>query len=457
MTPEERMTISTPEDILGYIPHALGLWPEESLVAMTLRGKTLGATLRVDLPPDSHPARLEVFTGRIREYLAADAAADGVLLAVYAGSGWEDGSVTERQRPLLDLLEEVLAADGMVLRDAWLVGPGHWRSAFCEDPACCPWPGHPVDRIHDSRLNAEMVFRGSNVAPAEAPVRAMPAPPADPEDVAAEESAFAEVQELWRDRVAFAAMLDAWLCVLDDLAGQAADHGRGAGGEPAVPVDPNVPLPSALPAVSLPDGGAAAFLRASLRIPAWRDAVAVAAAAGRETASGGAEAFGFFQRGTYPPLRLPAGLAAARTASAACADAEASDGRGSRNPSGTGRGRKSRARKETAALLRYGDVLLGQHPEKPDWGRLGALDTVLEDLAARGGGEARAAALTLRAWIHWCRGSGSFADALLCQAETEQPGYRLAALLGELVHRGTLCGWARNSAAAWQRFGGAAA
>lgn len=441
------MTISTPEDILGYIPHALGLWPEESLVALTLRGKTLGATLRVDLPPDSHPARLEVFTERIREYLAADAAADGVLLAVYAGAGWEDGSVTERQRPLLELLEEVLAADGMVLRDAWLVGPGHWRSAFCEDPACCPWPGHPVDRIHDSRLNAEMVFRGSNVAPAEAPVREVSPSPADSWDAAAEESAFDGMQELWRDRAAFSAMLDAWLGVLDNLAGQGADPGGGAAGEP---------VPGDL-AMSLPDAGAAAFLRASLRIPAWRDAVAVAAAAGRETGHGGAEAFGFFRSGNYPPLQLPESLAVARTACAAGDARVDGDGRGGRKPGGTGQRRKSRARKDPAALLRYGDVLLGQHPEKPDWGRLGALDAVLEELAARGGGEARAAALTLRAWIHWCRGSGSFADALLCQAETEQPGYRLAALLGELVNRGTLCGWARNRAAAWQRFGGAAA
>jgi hypothetical protein len=108
-------------------------------------------------------------------------------------------------------------------------------------------------------------------------------------------------------------------------------------------------------------------------------------------------------------------------------------------------------------LLRYGDVLLGLYPAVPDWKRLDALDVLLQDLAGRGGGEARAAALTLRGWIQWCRGSGSLADALLRQAETEQPGYRLAALLAELVHRGTLCGWAGNSGAAWRRFGAAAA
>jgi hypothetical protein len=50
MTPPERLTVRGPEDILGFIPHSLGYWPAQSLVAMTLQGKSLGATLRLDLP-----------------------------------------------------------------------------------------------------------------------------------------------------------------------------------------------------------------------------------------------------------------------------------------------------------------------------------------------------------------------------------------------------------------------
>ncbi|WP_120520892.1 DUF4192 domain-containing protein [Arthrobacter celericrescens] len=416
----ERMTVSRPEDILGYVPHALGLWPEESLVAMTLHGKTLGATLRVDLPPDSGPPRLAAFAGKVGEYLAADRTADGVLLVVYSGSGWDDGTVARRNRPLLQAVGEVLDAAGLTLRDAWLVGPGHWRSAFCENPACCPWPGHPVELIHDSRLNAEMVFRGSNVpAGAATGSEEVPGPFAgqDEPGLAAEEDAALErIGEVWRGRASLGAMLDAWFRVLD-----------GDCGSPALGTVP------------------AAFLRACLRIPAWRDAVAVASAAGRDTACAGAEAFGFFRAGTLPELQLPAELAAPAA--------------GSKPRSSSGRSSpvNQRAAKDPAALLRYGDVLLGLHPAVPDWKRLDALDRLLEDLAARGGGEARAAALTLRGWIHWCRGSGTFADALLCQAEAEEPGYRLAALLAELVHRGTLCGWAGNSGAAWRRFGGAAA
>ncbi|NYD79546.1 DUF4192 domain-containing protein [Arthrobacter cupressi] len=431
----ERMTISRPEDILGYIPHALGLWPEESLVALTLQGKTLGATLRADLPPDSRPSRLAAFAGKIGEYLAADSSADGALLVVYSGSGWEDGTAGERHRPLFRCLEEMLAAGGLVLRDAWLVGPGHWRGAFCEDPACCPWPGHPVEKIHDSRLNAEMVFRGSSVAPAVSadPPSAPYAGPADPGLEEEEAAALERFGELWRDRTSLGTMLDAWLRVLDR-----------ADGAPALGT------------------ASAAFLRASLRIPAWRDAVAVGAAAGRDTACAGAEAFGFFRGGIRRGLQLPDELACVPGAAEHADATEQTDApapeRGSVSfQARGGNAAKTRARKDPAALLRYGDVLLGLHPAVPDWKRLDALERVLGELAARGGGEARAAALTLRGWIQWCRGSGSLADALLSQAEAEHPGYRLAALLMELVHRGTLCGWARNRAAAWRRFGGTAA
>jgi len=419
----ERMTVSRPEDILGYVPHALGLWPEESLVAMTMHGKTLGATLRVDLPPDSGPPRLAVFAEKIAEYLAADRTADGVLLVVYSGAGWDDGTVAERCRPLLQAVGGTLDAGGLALRDAWLVGPGHWRSAFCEDSGCCPWPGHPVELIHDSRLNAEMVFRGSNVP-------ALAAGPGgeggdgpfagkeEPGFAAEEAAALSRIGEVWRGRAALGEMLDAWFRVLDS-----------DGGSPVLATVP------------------AAFLRACLRIPAWRDAVAVAAAAGRDTACAGADAFGFFRGGSLPELHLPAELAGPRGPRAKAA----------RVPTGGTAPVNHRTRSDPAALLRYGDVLLGLYPAVPDWKRLDALDRLLEDLAARGGGEARAAALTLRGWIHWCRGSGSLADTLLRQADAEEPGYRLAGLLAELVHRGTLCGWAGKKGAAWRRFGGAAA
>ena len=43
------------------------------------------------------------------------------------------------------------------------------------------------------------------------------------------------------------------------------------------------------------------------------------------------------------------------------------------------------------------------------------LERILVRLGADGGGEARAAVLTARGWIEWCRGRGSFADALFAR------------------------------------------
>ena len=51
MTNELR--ISSPADILSFIPHTLGFAPRESFVFITMRGNMLGATLRVDAPKDA--------------------------------------------------------------------------------------------------------------------------------------------------------------------------------------------------------------------------------------------------------------------------------------------------------------------------------------------------------------------------------------------------------------------
>jgi hypothetical protein len=46
----ETLTIKSPADLLSFIGHTLGFWPQESLVCLTLDNNHIGATLRVDLP-----------------------------------------------------------------------------------------------------------------------------------------------------------------------------------------------------------------------------------------------------------------------------------------------------------------------------------------------------------------------------------------------------------------------
>lgn len=421
MTVPEHLTITGPEDILGFIPHSLGYWPSDSLVAMTMQGKRLGATLRVDLPDIAADPDLRQFSRTVSTYLEADDAADGTLLVLFTNNGWTNaaggggapdgpersaGHGEDHHRALLAALGTALDAAGMPVRDAWFVGDVYWRNANCSDPLCCPLRGRPVDEIRDSRLNAEMVFRGSSVREAPAALASGVPSPAEPVDQRVgdfERQWGGELSGRRRSRRQFDDVLDVWTCVMSGTAGG--------------------PLSPAL----------AGYLRACLRVPPWRDAILVMTAAGRQAAELGAEQFGIFDADdglpvVASPLERPA------------AGPERGDG---------ARGAGAMVR---ATVPGYGDVLLGLAPAVPDWRGLGKLERLLLELARCGGGEAKAAALTALGWIEWCRGRGSFAHALLNQAAGEHPGYRLAELLAEVVRRGTLCGWAARRESAWQRF-----
>jgi hypothetical protein len=186
-----------------------------------------------------------------------------------------------------------------------------------------------------------------------------------------------------------------------------------------------------------------AFLRATLLVPAWRDAVLVMAAAGKATAAAGAEEFGTFDEEPGPetvvfldPVVLPeTDKAGAPSMPKAHPSADA--------PLESG---------EQLGRPGYGDVFMGHEPAVPNWRTMDALDLVLGQLALLDGVPA-AAALTGRGWIAWCRGRGSYSAAYFEEALEIDPGYRLAELLLEMVHRGTLCGWAARKEAAWQKFG----
>ncbi|MFJ6077890.1 DUF4192 family protein [Pseudarthrobacter sp. NPDC092419] len=399
MTKPQHLKVRGPEDILGFIPHTLGYWPASSLVAMTMQGRSLGATLRVDLPGSDVLADPAGFASSVCSYLQADRQATGTLLAVFtpqsrnaAPCGY-DG--------LLALLRHVLGDAGMPVLEAWYVGDRFWRDALCQDLSCCPLPGRPVQQIKDSALNAEMVYLGSSVgaAPGELPGTALPVPEEYRGAVLAAEAEWSANLEPRREsRSQFRAVLRTWLEVLSRPGG--------------LPVRP----------VAQRD----AFLRATLLVPAWRDAVLVMAAAGTEAAEAGAERFGLFSQGEGADAVEPG----------SGAGAESIDdwlGAGSDPPG-------------------YGEVLLGLEPAVPHWGRMEALDALLEQLAALGG-PAAAASLTGRGWIAWCRGRGSYAAAYFKQSLEIVPGYRLAGLLLEMAGRGTLCGWAGRQEAAWRKFG----
>ncbi len=424
MTSPERLTVRGPEDILGFIPHSLGYWPAQSLVAITLQGKRVGATLRLDLPgPDvlANPAK---FLRAVRRYLEADKEADGTLLAIFTSNG--GAASPSRYDGLLAGLDSMLERAGMPVREAWYVGDDFWREVWCLDVLCCPLPGRPIQEIRDSLLNTEMVFRGSSIGPApeqRQPASAVPA---------LHRAAVLEAEAVWsaqldlrrQSRPQFATVLGQWEAVLARPAG---DLQR-----PSVHRD--------------------AFLRATLLVPAWRDAVLVMAAAGKTAAAAGAEEFGIFSQDAQLGPMAPGAEQTGPEEVPSAADGSAFPSFAL--PDQCGEGFLMFGGQE--GTPGYGNVLMGQEPAVPQWHSLDALDLVLEHLAMMGGPPA-AAAFTGRGWIAWCRGRGSYSAAYLGEALDIEPGYRLAELLLEMVRRGTLCGWAARKEAAWQKFGPEAA
>lgn len=145
----EQLKATSTADILSFIPHALGRTPRNAFVFVTLQGKRLGATLRIDAPTTTDPRS---YATRVVHYLAADEKATEVLLAVYMDAD-------EHPNPHIGHLGAItreLALAAMPLKDAWIVTPTHWRGLLTETG------NQPVENITDSQLNAALIYTGSN-------------------------------------------------------------------------------------------------------------------------------------------------------------------------------------------------------------------------------------------------------------------------------------------------------
>ncbi|UYB37354.1 DUF4192 domain-containing protein [Arthrobacter koreensis] len=400
----EVLRAGTPQDILAFVPHCLGFTPQESLVLLGLRGARLGATLRLDLPGASCAGdspgldSLELISGyadRITSLLSNDEDTDGVLAVLYTNLVPEEGTPPPYSA-LMDILCSELERHGLIVRDAWLTGNGTWRAYFCTDPGCCPWPGHPTDGIAGSRLGAELVYRGSAFAPSlegslEGTLRR-----AGTLRTAAMDARIGEVRRRmegrWGSPDVFDEVLAAWdrrMCSATRL-------------PPSEPVDPN-------PGRNGHEGDA--LLLASLECKPVRDAVLVLAASGMAAAAQGI-------RHVLHPDLVPD---------------------------------TPNAGQEPSALAgqQFRSMLIGRSRSAPDWERLDAVHSVFCNLLLRAAGEPAAALLTLLGWVEWARGRSSRAELSLSAALREVPGYRLAALLRELLRRGELPQWALSPLTAW--------
>ena len=142
-------------DLVAALPHLIGFRPEESLLAVSLRGRDgsrVGLTARVDLPP---PGVAEPVLATLVRSLLTDRPA-GVVVAVVSEqpdrlsrpvrTRMPDGAPVAElpHRDLVGSAVRRFAAAGVPVRDAVLVRGGRWWDYDCAEDCCAPGAGTPV-------------------------------------------------------------------------------------------------------------------------------------------------------------------------------------------------------------------------------------------------------------------------------------------------------------------------
>lgn len=408
MRKQDKIKVSAGEDLLAFIPHIVGYWPENSVVCIGMCGKALRATMRLDLPTDGS-VDLETFANVAAAQLSSDEQADGSLVAIFGGPDWTDPEKFA-QRAVYDALCSSLAVAGLPVRDAWYVGHEHWRSIDCTNPSCCPWPGRGNSKITGSFVSAELVFRGSTVGGS--PRERMPEITAvrDPGQAAkveqAAESFLATLGEHGTAENQLSVTLGAWERALAHWP----EH---------------------------PDASMSGYLVASLCSTAVRDAVMVSLASSPEMSLAGVVGTGYLQPDTRELVVPPNWYGGSQAAGYDIEILDESDGA------------------IAAAAELFGDVLLGgsavegRPAQAPNWTRMDLAEELLLFLTVSVDGPGKAPLLCMLGWIQWCRGRGTWAGMYFQASQEFIPGYKLANLLERLLDVGYIAAWAKDQETAW--------
>jgi hypothetical protein len=373
-----RVRAVEPVDLVSYIQHTLGFVPRNSITAITLAGRDLGAVLRCDWDPalTDDWDTLSGYAGQVAGYLTADERADGSLVFLFRDSTGSPGPDDDSDGLLADALDLELAAVGLPVQEAWLVADGRLWHLDCPGLAACTAHGSEVARTEISALNTAFILEGS-VVEDEPQARGLPAP-ADRISPALLEA----VRRLGGPGVAgrpLAQWLQAWERVLD-------------GAE--LPADP----------------AGRAWLLGGLVDVHLRDTLVATASFTLDRAVSGAAWL----------HALPQEVAETLGVSS----------------------------REVNGVL-YSSVLMATSRRAPDWDRIARLHRACESLLPEAAGEAASAARCLVAWVEWARGRGSVAGRIIEECRRADPDYPLGRVLGEVVDRGILSGWARQRSTAW--------
>lgn len=409
--PSARLDISAAGDCLALVRHTFGALPRESLVVIGLLDGSTGGHMRIDL----QPALREPFASArlIAECLAGEGSAPApeAALVVFIGEDPPTSAQDEAWRASLDALHVMLESEYCVqIVQAWFVSADHVRDPRCAHLGCCALPGRRIDEL---RIPALGGLDGQGSRPEAQPLEQAAlrflenAPRAEPALAAlVAESRRQDARQ--RDTRTLRRRLEAWD---DELRRRTDSSGEVSGLGAAVP-----------------EGGSR---RSEARSPAPEAAAERLTELLQQLRTG-------FDRDQLIPLAT-LGLDAALLGG--CQD------RGLITESL--KSAESAASAEDHALQEYASSFLGETERRPDWGRVDALESALNDLLPYARDAERENLLCLMAWIEWARGRGTAAGSFIDRCLQEFPDNQFSRLIERLMQLKGVCLWARVKQHSW--------
>src|SRR5687767_8636040 len=187
------VTISSPADVLGVVPHRIGFHPTESIVVVCLHGarRRDGLVMRLDLAPPEH----DDVVARDLSAKAAHVKASAAVLVCYTER--DDASDLPRRR-LIGALRDRMSSHGIEVIEALLVHNGRWWSYVCSEPSCCPPTGTELPTTLTpaaAHYAAEVVADGAVVLSDRAELERSICPPRNPVAEAARRQALERAGE----------------------------------------------------------------------------------------------------------------------------------------------------------------------------------------------------------------------------------------------------------------------
>lgn len=162
-----RIKIDGPHELLAYLPYRFGFVPRESLAVLAVLDDgpdelALGMAARLDIADVVHPEVMAIARAGLLAQLGQDPTVCAYTV-LYTSETLEDvrSGITVPGRVLRDWLATFPYGDPTT---TMIVTPAVFACLECAEPLCCPEEGHPVDRLQDTAVAAQMVLQGETLA-----------------------------------------------------------------------------------------------------------------------------------------------------------------------------------------------------------------------------------------------------------------------------------------------------